>query len=317
LGTGREKAWKNLLAGECGIDKITQFDSSNHPVHIAAEVKDFEAEKFIEKKEMKKIARFSQFAIAASKEALEDAKLEITEENADRIGTIIGSGIGGLDVIEQEVEKLVLEDDKLIGCKLDIARPGEKTRITPVKDVIEPRVKVSGGEIFPGVIGKVSPTVGSGRTHALDGCCVVTVGRIVGFQEGVIDMSGPAADYCPFSGTVNLCVVIEPKEGLETHVYEKAGRIAGLKVAAYLGEAARNLEPDTLETFETKPIFEQAAMYPDLPKIGYVHMLQSQGLLHDTYYYGVDAKQFVPTFMYPTEIMDGAIVSGNCVAPCD
>ena len=49
LGTGREKAWKNLLAGECGIDKITQFDSSNHPVHIAAEVKDFEAEKFIEK----------------------------------------------------------------------------------------------------------------------------------------------------------------------------------------------------------------------------------------------------------------------------
>ena len=58
-------------------------------------------------------------------------------------------------------------------------------------------------------------------------------------------------------------------------------------------------------------------MYPDLPKVGYVHMLQSQGLLHDTYYYGVDAKQMVPTFMYPTEIMDGAIVSGNCVAPCD
>ena len=114
LGTGREKAWKNLLAGECGIDKITQFDSSNHPVHIAAEVKDFEAEKFIEKKEMKKIARFSQFAIAASKEALEDAKLEITEENADRIGTIIGSGIGGLDVIEQEVEKLVTRGPKRV-----------------------------------------------------------------------------------------------------------------------------------------------------------------------------------------------------------
>ena len=93
--------------------------------------------------------------------------------------------------------------------------------------------------------------------------------------------------------------------------------MAGLKVAAYLGEAGRNVEPDTLEVFETKPIFEQAQMYPDLPKVGYVHMLQSQGLLHDTYYYGVDAKQFVPTFMYPTEIMDGAIVSGNCVAPCD
>ena len=221
-----------------------------------------------------------------------------------------------LYVNKEEVEALVLEDDKLIGCHLEIAKPGEATRITPVKDVIEPRVKVSGGEIFPGIIGKVSPQVGSGRTHALDGCCVVT-GRIVGFQEGVIDMSGPAAEYCPFSKTYNLCVVIEPKDGLETHVYEKAGRMAGLKVATYLGELVRNLEPDVIETYETKPVFEQAAQYPDLPKIGYIHMLQSQGLLHDTYYYGVDAKQIVPTFMYPTEIMDGAIVSGNCVAPCD
>ena len=109
--------------------------------------------------------------------------------------------------------------------------------------------------------------------------------------------------------------VVEPADGLETHVYEKAARMAGLKVAAYVGEAARELEPDEIITYETKPIFEQAAMYPDLPKVGYIHMLQSQGLLHDTYYYGVDAKQFIPTFMYPTEIMDGAIVSGNCVAP--
>ena len=94
-----------------------------------------------------------------------------------------------LYVNKEEVEALVLEDDKLIGCHLEIAKPGEATRITPVKDVIEPRVKVSGGEIFPGIIGKVSPQVGSGRTHALDGCCVVTVGRIVGFQEGVIDIA--------------------------------------------------------------------------------------------------------------------------------
>jgi len=114
LGTGKDKAWKNLLAGECGIDKITQFDTSEHSVHIAAEVKDFVPENYIEKKELKKIARFSQFAIAASKEALEDAKLEITEENADRIGVIIGSGIGGLDVIEQEVEKLVTRGPKRV-----------------------------------------------------------------------------------------------------------------------------------------------------------------------------------------------------------
>jgi glycine reductase len=112
-------------------------------------------------------------------------------------------------------------------------------------------------------------------------------------------------------------LVIKPADGLETHDYETAGRLAGLKVAAYVGEAGRNIEPDEVVVYETKPLLEQALQYPDLPKIGYVHMLQSQGLLHDTYYYGVDAKQLVPTFMYPTEIMDGAIVSGNCVAPCD
>ena len=224
---------------------------------------------------------------------------------------------GILYVNKEAVEAVALEDEHIKSVSFDIARPGESVRITPVKDVIEPRVKVEGrGGVFPGVINKVD-TVGEGKTYALKGMAVVTAGKIVGFQEGVIDMSGPAADYCPFSKTYNLCVVIEPKDGLETHVYEKAGRMAGLKVATYLGELVRNLEPDVIETYETKPVFEQAAQYPDLPKVGYIHMLQSQGLLHDTYYYGVDAKQIVPTFMYPTEIMDGAIVSGNCVAPCD
>lgn len=224
---------------------------------------------------------------------------------------------GVLYISSEEVVRLVLEDERIKACRVELAHPGESCRITPVKDVLEPRVKVSGGgAIFPGALNKVHQ-VGSGRTHCLDGACVVTVGRIVGFQEGLIDMSGPAADYCPFSKTQNVCVVIEPKEGLETHDYEQAGRMVGLKVAAYLGETARNLEPDEIVTYETKPLLEQIAQYPDLPKVGYLHMLQSQGLLHDTFYYGVDAKAFIPTIMYPTEIMDGAIVSGNCVAPCD
>lgn len=224
---------------------------------------------------------------------------------------------GTLYVCKEEIEKLVLEDERLTEARVELARPGESVRISPVKDVIEPRVKVEGnGSVFPGVIGKVGQ-VGEGRTHALVGAAVITCGKIVGFQKGVIDMSGPAAKYTPFSQTNNVCVVIEPKNGLETHDYEAAGRMAGLKTAVYLAEAARNLAPDEIVTYETKPLLEQIAEYPELPKIGYVHMLQSQGLLHDTYYYGVDAKKFIPTIMYPTEIMDGAVVSGNCVAPCD
>lgn len=234
-----------------------------------------------------------------------------------RFGSVTKIQNGVLHVNAEELQKLVLKDDRLIGCRIELAHPGESVRITPVKDVIEPRLKIKGaGNIFPGVMGKVTQ-VGEGVTYCMDGVCVVTVGQIVGFQEGVIDMSGPAAEYCPFSKTQNVCVLIEPQEGLETHVYESAGRMAGLTAAAYLADALRDQTPDETIVYETKPLLEQAAQYPDLPRVGYIHMLQSQGLLHDTYYYGVDAKQIVPTLMYPTEIFDGAIVSGNCVAPCD
>lgn len=224
---------------------------------------------------------------------------------------------GTLYVCRQEIIDLVLADDRLVSAEVELARPGESIRIAPVKDVIEPRVKVDGsGGIFPGIINKVKQ-VGEGRTHALVGAAVVTSGRIVGFQEGIIDMAGETAKYTPFSKTNNVCVIFHAKDGIDAHEHETAGRLAGLKVAAYIGEAARELVPDEIATYETRPYLEQAAQYPDLPKVGYIHMLQSQGLLHDTYYYGVDAKKFIPTFMYPTEIMDGAIVSGNCVAPCD
>ncbi len=108
---------------------------------------------------------------------------------------------GTLFVNKEELIKLVSEDDHIKSVTVELARPGESVRITPVKDVIEPRVKVSGdGEMFPGMIGKVE-TVGSGRTHVLKGAAVVTCGKIVGFQEGIIDMTGPGADYTPFSKT--------------------------------------------------------------------------------------------------------------------
>lgn len=222
-----------------------------------------------------------------------------------------------LYVDKKEIEKIVLSDERIKSVNVDLARPGESVRIAPVKDVIEPRVKVSGeSQVFPGVINKVK-TVGSGRTNALVGACVITGGNIVAFQEGIIDMSGPIADYCPFSKTNNVCIMMEPKEDIETHAYEAAARMAGLRVATYIGEVAKDIEPDEIKIYETKPLLKQIKEYPDLPTVAYVHMLQSQGLLHDTYYYGVDAKQIVPTLMYPTEIMDGAIISGNCVAPCD
>ncbi|MDP9860173.1 glycine reductase [Olsenella profusa DSM 13989] len=224
---------------------------------------------------------------------------------------------GVLYVSKDELTPIVLSDEHLEAVEFDIAKPGESVRVTPVKDVIEPRVKVEGsGGIFPGVIAKVD-TVGSGKTYALKGMAVVTAGPIVGFQEGVIDMSGPGADYTPFSKTLNLVMVCQPVKNIERHEYEQAVRFAGLRVATFIGELARELTPDETETYETPDIVEGMKAYPDLPRVGYVQMLQSQGLLHDTYVYGVDAKKVLPTMLYPTEVMDGAIVSGNCVSACD
>ena len=224
---------------------------------------------------------------------------------------------GVIYVNAEELKALLLEDENLKSVELDIAKPGEKTRIMPVKDVIEPRVKVEGtGNLFPGVLSKVEP-VGSGKTNVLKGSAVVTTGRIVGFQEGIIDMSGEGAQYTPFSQLNNLVVICEPVDYLEKHAHEKAVRMAGLKAADYIGKLAKNVTPDEVETFETLNVKEGIEKYPDLPRVAYVLMLQSQGLMHDTYVYGVDAKQSLTTMIMPTETMDGAILSGNCVSACD
>ncbi|MCL2067236.1 MAG: glycine/sarcosine/betaine reductase component B subunit [Treponema sp.] len=246
-------------------------------------------------------------------------KLELGKINIKsvKLGNETSVKDGVLTISEENIKKIVLDDDHIKNVKVELAAPGEKTRITPVKDVIEPRVKVSGpGGQFPGMISKVD-VVGSGRTNVLSGVAVVTCGKIVGFQEGLIDMSGPGAEYTPFSQTLNVCLVIEPVDGLQQHVYETAARTAGFKIADYIGKAAKDVKPDKVETYETKPLLEAIAEFPKLPKVGYVYMLQTQGLLHDTYVYGVDAKKIVPTMLYPTEVMDGAIVSGNCVSACD
>lgn len=224
---------------------------------------------------------------------------------------------GTLYVNKEELISLLSEDEHLKRVDVELARPGESIRITPVKDVIEPRVKVEGpGGVFPGMISKVD-TVGSGRTNVLKGAAVVTTGKIVGFQEGIIDMTGPGAEYTPFSKLNNVVVVCEPVDNLKQHEHEKAVRMAGLKAAAYLGKAGKDIKPDEVKTYESLPLLKSVEKYPNLPKIAYVLMLQSQGLLHDTYVYGVDAKQTLSTLINPTEIMDGAIVSGNCVSACD
>ena len=173
-----------------------------------------------------------------------------------------------LYVNKEELKSLILEDEAIQSVEMEIAKPGESTRITPVKDVIEPRVKVNGsGGLFPGWMAKVK-TVGAGRTNVLKGAAVVTTGKVVGFQEGIIDMSGEGAKYTPFSKLNNLVLVIEPVEGLKQHAYEKALRLAGLKSADYLGKLAKEIEATDVRTFESLSLTEGIKKFPDLPRVG-------------------------------------------------
>ena len=101
LGVGVDNTWHAVCAGQSGIGPITRFEASGYPCRIAAEVKDFEPADYIEKKEIKKMDLFIQFAMAASREAVDDAGLKITPDVAERVGVYIGAGIGGLPAIEQ------------------------------------------------------------------------------------------------------------------------------------------------------------------------------------------------------------------------
>lgn len=224
---------------------------------------------------------------------------------------------GVLTVDEDGLTAKLKEDERIRDVKIDVARPGEKVRIIPVKDVIEPRVKVQGGNNgFPGVTSKQAQC-GVGRTHVLYGAAVVTVGDIVGFQEGVIDMWGEGAKWTPFSKTYNLTVDIKVIEGLDTHAHEETVRIAGLRAAEYIGQAGKSLTPDEVLAYEIGHVFAETAKYPDLPKVLYAEMMITQGLLHDTYIYGVNAQTILPTLLHPNEELDNAVISGNCVAACD
>jgi len=107
LGLNSEETWRRLLAGESGIGEITHFDSSNYSTRFAGQINDFDPLEYIEKKETKKMDRFIQLGIAAGKQAMADSGLTITEDNAHRVGVAIGSGIGGLEQIEQNHLKLL------------------------------------------------------------------------------------------------------------------------------------------------------------------------------------------------------------------
>ena len=156
-------------------------------------------------------------------------KLELHRISVGKLAFGAQTGVSGgvLTINKDELASLLLQDDRLSAVAVDVAHPGENVRIMPVKDAIEPRCKLEGpGEVFPGWIGDVE-NAGEGKTLVLGGMAVLTTGRVVAPQEGIVDMSGPGADYTPFSRTCNVVLSFDTAEDLEPHQREACYRIAG------------------------------------------------------------------------------------------
>ena len=207
------------------------------------------------------------------------------------------------------------EESHITDVDLMIAKPGEDIRIVPVKEAIEPRIRPDGRTLFPGVTGELS-SAGEGRVHALKGCSVLAVGKHWGsFGDGLIDMKS-GAKYTYFSKLINICMVADTDEEFERYEQQKknkALRWAAHKLAEYIGNAVKELEPEEIETYELEPIMKRSQELSKLPSVVLVMQPQSQmeELGYNDLVYGWDMNKYVPTFMNPTEVLDGAMISGS------
>ena len=227
---------------------------------------------------------------------------------------------GILMINKEEALKVVREDSHITEAELHIVRPGDDTRLVPVKEAIEPRIKLDGSPLFPGVTGELAQA-GNGVTHALKDCSVIVVGKHWGgFQDGLIDMGGEGAKYTYFSQLKNLVLVADSDEEFEKREQQKknkALRWAGMRLAEYVGSCVKDLEPEDKEVYELEAITKRTDEVNKLPSV--VMVLQPQSQMEEDGYndlcYGWDCNRMVPTFMNPNEVLDGAMISGSFM-PC-
>src|SRR5699024_6357893 len=159
---------------------------------------------------------------------------------------------GILTINKEEALNVVKEDEHITEADLFIVKPGDKVRMVPVKEAVEPRVRVNGGPVFPGVTGELMKS-GDGRTLALKDCSVIVVLKHWGsFHDGLIYMSGECAKFTYFSQLKNIVLVADTDEEFEKKEQQKKNRAlrwAGMRVAEYICSCVKNLDPEKLETY--------------------------------------------------------------------
>jgi glycine reductase len=221
---------------------------------------------------------------------------------------------GELTVDVDDLRQAVAHEN-VQALEVQLVNPGDEVRLIHVLDVVEPRVKVSGGRgAFPGFTD--GPRVaGEGITHRLDGAAVIALAEIMGsldgqsVKEAIIDNVGPAAAWSPFSRTHNVVLVFHFRPGLTIPEQLATTRVVTLRAAEYLAEPVRDLAPPRREVFDLGRTVPGAGV-GRRPRVVYVSPLMHEGSVHNTYVYGVKVSS-TPTLFHPNEMLDGAIVNAD------
>ena len=233
-----------------------------------------------------------------------------------------------LELDHDDLLASVVAESDIEQAKLEIAEPGEPTRIVGYYDIVEPRTKVQGeGTVYPGKVGRSIATVGEGRTHRLNGVSVVACHeqdlkpyldreevvrperRAAWAWHRFIDMSGPGA-ILPYSSTINVCLTLKLKEGLNQSDKAVVLDTALFQISDRLAETTVDLEPTSVE------VFDLSETDPSLPGVASITLLAASEILtgprspHGTAIYGV-TRLSAPWVLGPTEVLDGAVTGGH------
>ena len=244
---------------------------------------------------------------------LDSIKIKDIQESS---ATSIKDGV--LYLNKKELEEVLLKDAKIKSVDINIARPGDKTRIICVQDVMQPRCRENGNN-FPGFVDKMQ-IVGNGRTVSLDGAGVIISNpESTRIEMGVLDMDGPMAGLTPYAKLNMVSLSFYPVEDIknnanEERIFEDAIKAAGLKACVYLAKAGLELKPDEVEVFESEV---GESVDPSLPRVAYCFQTYTPQFDYkgrsDRFFYGAAMTNTFPTIINPNEALDGALVGWNAI----
>jgi len=225
-----------------------------------------------------------------------------------------------LTVNVAELERVLLKDRRLKRVDIDLVYPGDSVRIVNLMDVVQPRCKIDVQDAdFPGFIGKIR-TAGHGKTRSLKGIAVLVTNPCTKRKySAFLDMVGKAGELSKYGCMKNVVVAPHMADDVDERDFEDAVKIAGLKTAVYLAQAADGQPADEVEHFNLH--LPALSSDSDLPRVAYYYQLYSPQHDHngisDKCFYGTEIRNLLPTIIHPNEVLDGGVTGHQTIRSLD